>query len=111
MLTVSPLAISRQWPGDLTGRSPLSPLGSPCDVPGVMMGASTGIVAATVVTVGLITLPTLLRRRGHDIVTVGEYDELMGHAGAVVRHPDGRIEGAADPRGDGAAAAADGVRP
>jgi len=29
---------------------------------GVLMGASTGIVAATVVTVGLITLPTLLRR-------------------------------------------------
>nr|WP_298219705.1 TRAP transporter large permease subunit [Halothiobacillus sp.] len=32
---------------------------------GVLMGASTGIVAATVVTVGLITLPTLLRR-GYD---------------------------------------------
>lgn len=29
---------------------------------GVLMGASTGIVAATVVTVGLITLPTLLQR-------------------------------------------------
>lgn len=29
---------------------------------GVLMGASTGIVAATVVTVGLISLPTLLRR-------------------------------------------------
>lgn len=29
---------------------------------GVLMGASTGIVAATVVTVGLITLPTLIRR-------------------------------------------------
>jgi tripartite ATP-independent transporter DctM subunit len=32
---------------------------------GVLMGASTGIVAATVVTVGLISLPTLLRR-GYD---------------------------------------------
>ena len=29
---------------------------------GVLMGAATGIVAATVVTVGLISLPTLLRR-------------------------------------------------
>jgi gamma-glutamyltranspeptidase len=28
----------------------------------------------------------------------------MGHAGALVRHPDGRIEGAADPRSDGMAA-------
>lgn len=32
---------------------------------GVLMGASTGIVGATVVTVGLITLPVLLRRRYH----------------------------------------------
>jgi len=32
---------------------------------GILMGASTGIVAATVVTVGLITLPTMLRR-GYD---------------------------------------------
>jgi gamma-glutamyltranspeptidase/glutathione hydrolase len=29
----------------------------------------------------------------------------MGHAGMVVRHRDGLLEGAADPRGDGAAAA------
>jgi tripartite ATP-independent transporter DctM subunit len=32
---------------------------------GVLMGASTGIVGATVVTLGLLTLPTLLRR-GYD---------------------------------------------
>ena len=29
----------------------------------------------------------------------------MGHAGAIVRHPDGRVEGVSDPRCDGAAAA------
>lgn len=52
-----------------------------------------------------------LRRRGHDIVLVDDYDETMGHAGAIVRHPDGRIEGAADPRGDGAAVpAGEGLR-
>jgi gamma-glutamyltranspeptidase/glutathione hydrolase len=28
----------------------------------------------------------------------------MGHAGVLVHHPDGLIEGAADPRGDGQAA-------
>ena len=28
----------------------------------------------------------------------------MGHAGALVRHADGMIEAAADPRSDGAAA-------
>jgi gamma-glutamyltranspeptidase len=47
-----------------------------------------------------------LQRRGHDLVLLDDYDETMGHTGAVVRHPDGRIEGAADPRSDGAAAAA-----
>ena len=45
-----------------------------------------------------------LRRRGHDLETVGAYDEIMGHAGALVRHPDGALEGAADPRGDGCVA-------
>jgi gamma-glutamyltranspeptidase/glutathione hydrolase len=28
----------------------------------------------------------------------------MGHAGAVVLHPDGHLEGAHDPRSDGGAA-------
>lgn len=45
----------------------------------------------------------LLEKAGHDVVVIGEYDEVMGHAGALVHHPDGLIEGAADPRGDGAA--------
>jgi gamma-glutamyltranspeptidase/glutathione hydrolase len=29
----------------------------------------------------------------------------MGHAGAIVRHSDGRLDGATDPRSDGAVAA------
>ena len=33
------------------------------------------------------------------------HDEVMGHAGAAVRHDSGLIEGASDPRSDGAAAA------
>lgn len=45
-----------------------------------------------------------LRGAGHDLDIVGPFDEVMGHAGALVRHPDGLIEGAADPRGDGQAA-------
>ncbi len=47
-----------------------------------------------------------LRRRGHDLVLLGDYAETMGHAGAIVRHPDGRIEGSSDPRSDGAAVSA-----
>jgi len=42
---------------------------------------------------------------GHDLEIVGAYDGIMGHAGAVVVCPDGLIEGASDPRCDGAAAA------
>lgn len=42
--------------------------------------------------------------RGHDIEVTGPFDEVMGHAGAVVRRPDGFIEGASDPRSDGAVA-------
>tara|TARA_Y100001960_G_C14741529_1_gene863293 strand:- start:668 stop:2230 length:1563 start_codon:yes stop_codon:yes gene_type:complete len=46
-----------------------------------------------------------LRNVGHDIEVIGPFDEIMGHAGALVYRPDGLIEGAADPRGDGIAAA------
>ncbi|HTP96919.1 MAG TPA: gamma-glutamyltransferase [Burkholderiales bacterium] len=45
-----------------------------------------------------------LKARGHDIEMFGDFDEVMGHAGAIVRHPSGVLEGAADPRSDGAAA-------
>ena len=45
-----------------------------------------------------------LRARGHDLEVFGEYEETMGHAGALVRHPDGALEGGFDPRGDGCVA-------
>jgi gamma-glutamyltranspeptidase/glutathione hydrolase len=42
---------------------------------------------------------------GHDITVLPEpYSDLMGHAGAVVLHPNGSSEGAHDPRADGGAA-------
>jgi gamma-glutamyltranspeptidase/glutathione hydrolase len=47
-----------------------------------------------------------LRRRGHDVELVGAFDEVVGHAGALVRHPSGELEGGFDPRSDGAVAAA-----
>ena len=46
-----------------------------------------------------------LRSVGHDVGVIGPFDEVMGHAGALVRHPDGLMEGAADPRSDGQVAA------
>lgn len=45
-----------------------------------------------------------LTEAGHDVEVVEAYDDLMGHAGAVVHHPDGLIEGATDPRADGGCA-------
>jgi gamma-glutamyltranspeptidase/glutathione hydrolase len=45
-----------------------------------------------------------LSAAGHDIEVLAEsYSDLMGHAGAVVLHPDGMLEGAHDPRADGGA--------
>ena len=45
-----------------------------------------------------------LREAGHEVEVLDRaFSDMMGHAGALVRHPDGRIEGAADPRSDGAA--------
>lgn len=47
-----------------------------------------------------------LREAGHVVEPLPEaYSDTMGHAGALVRHPNGLIEGAADPRSDGAVAA------
>jgi gamma-glutamyltranspeptidase/glutathione hydrolase len=44
---------------------------------------------------------------GHDVEVLGDaYSDLMGHAGAVVLHANGTLEGAHDPRADGGAAGA-----
>ena len=45
-----------------------------------------------------------LRQLGHDVERVNAYDESLGHAGAIIRHPDGTLEGGSDPRSDGAVA-------
>ncbi len=46
-----------------------------------------------------------LREMGHPVEVVGDFDERMGHAGALVLHPDGWIEGGEDPRSDGCVSA------
>ena len=45
-----------------------------------------------------------LRRRGHEVEMLGDYDEAVGHAGAIVRSRDGMLEGGSDPRSDGGVA-------
>ena len=46
-----------------------------------------------------------LGRMGHEIEVLQDFDETMGHAGAIVCHPNGTFEGGCDPRSDGVVAA------
>ena len=49
---------------------------------------------------------TALGRAGHEVRPLDEdYADSMGHAGAILRLPNGRVLGASDPRSDGAAVA------
>jgi gamma-glutamyltranspeptidase/glutathione hydrolase len=41
---------------------------------------------------------------GHEVEILEPYDEAVGHAGAIVRHANGGLEGGADPRSDGGVA-------
>jgi gamma-glutamyltranspeptidase/glutathione hydrolase len=41
---------------------------------------------------------------GHEVEILEPYDETVGHAGAIVRHRNGALEGGADPRSDGGVA-------
>ncbi len=59
-LADDPLDVVGHLAGGLRGGMALGIIGV-----GVLMGATTGIVGATVITLGLITLPTLLKR-GYD---------------------------------------------
>jgi gamma-glutamyltranspeptidase/glutathione hydrolase len=45
-----------------------------------------------------------LRALGHDVEALPDYSEAVGHAGAIVRHTNGMLEGACDPRSNGSAA-------
>jgi gamma-glutamyltranspeptidase/glutathione hydrolase len=46
-----------------------------------------------------------MRAAGHQVEILAPFTSTMGHAGALVRSTDGMIEGASDPRSDGAVAA------
>lgn len=45
-----------------------------------------------------------LARAGHDVEIVDAFSDQVGHAGALVLHPNGVISGATDRRSDGAVA-------
>jgi len=50
-------------------------------------------------------LTARLRDAGHEVQITERFSQAMGHAGAIVWHPDGTLEGGSDPRSDGAVAA------
>jgi gamma-glutamyltranspeptidase/glutathione hydrolase len=45
-----------------------------------------------------------LKALGHDVDVIDAFDEMVGHAGAIVRTPTGMFEGGFDPRSNGAVA-------
>ncbi len=45
-----------------------------------------------------------LRALGHEVETIGAWDEAVGHAGMLIRHKNGVLEGGYDPRSNGAVA-------
>ncbi len=51
-----------------------------------------------------------LRDAGHDVELVAPVTSMMGHAGALLRHADGTLDGAADARSDGSVAVASTAR-
>ena len=71
-----------------------------------LLGRTWGAVSTNLKLEGRFPQPLIdrLAEAGHDIEVVADYTDMMGHAGAVCYHPSGMIEGAADPRSDGAAA-------
>lgn len=83
------------------------PLQAAITAPRWLLGRTWGAQSTTLKLEARIAAKVVdgLRRARHDIEVVGAFDDVMGHAGAVCRWPNGMLEGAADPRGNGVVAA------
>jgi oxamate amidohydrolase len=84
-------------------------LGDAIDAPRWRLGRRPGEETAELIVENRFDpdLIAALARAGHEIEVLDrDYADDMGHAGAIVRRPDGRLFGASDPRSDGAAIAA-----
>lgn len=71
-----------------------------------LLGRTWGQTSDTLKLEGRFSSHTLARLNalGHDVEIYPDFSEVMGHAGAIVRHADGLFEGAFDPRSNGSAA-------
>jgi len=70
-----------------------------------LLGRTWGLVSDTLKLESRFAPSTIesLRQRGHDVEIIGDWDESVGHAGMILRHANGLLEGGFDPRSNGAA--------
>lgn len=81
------------------------PLQTAVTAPRWLLGKTWGEASATLKLESRFdaSIVEALRSAGHDVELLPEFTSTMGHAGAVVLKSDGILEGASDPRSDGAA--------
>jgi gamma-glutamyltranspeptidase len=83
------------------------PLQAAITAPRWLLGRTWGAASTSLKLEGRFP-PRLIKalwRAGHDVEVLDDFTDVMGHAGAIVRHPSGLFEGASDPRSDGVVAA------
>ncbi len=76
------------------------------EAPRWLYGRTWGMTATDLCLEARVPEPVVegLRHRGHPVRVVGAWDDVMGHAQAILIHPEtGVRHGGADPRGDGQA--------
>jgi len=83
------------------------PLQAAINAPRWLLGRTWGASSTSLKLEGRLhsRLIKALWRAGHEVEVVDDFTDMMGHAGAIVRHSSGLFEGASDPRSDGAVAA------
>jgi gamma-glutamyltranspeptidase/glutathione hydrolase len=81
-----------------------TPLQEAITLPRWLLGRTWGETSTTLKLEDRFDRATIeaLAAAGHDVEMLAAFTSTMGHAGAIVRHPSGMLEGATDPRSDGA---------
>lgn len=82
------------------------PLQQALCAPRWLLGRTWGQLSDSLKLEGRFSEDTLnsLRALGHEVERLPDFSEAVGHAGAIVRHTNGMLEGAFDPRSNGSAA-------
>ncbi|MGM3175656.1 gamma-glutamyltransferase family protein [Dickeya lacustris] len=81
------------------------PLQQAVTAPRWLLGRTWGQTSDTLKLEDRFTPATVeaLRTLGHEVELLTGFSETVGHAGAIVRHANGMLEGASDPRSNGSA--------